>query len=401
MYDVIIIGAGVSGLSCAEYLAKEGFKVLVLEKNSCARGSFGENLQGFFATELRKLKTPVPRNLPVSKITLWTPFHEYVNLRFQTPLFYLTKRGGATDSFDTYLVDRAIRAGAVVLFKNRVRGLVTTTEGTYSGVRTTEGKVYKASYFIAADGVFSRMRRLAGLSTLEIKGASYVAKMKNVSIEPLAIHGLFSFSIAPMGYGYIIGYSEGKYATVGVTVRPKYAKLPLRSYFDMFNNFMRSITKGGQIVKAFNGFVTCENGSQKVVKQNLLFIGEAGGFQDPLFGFGMSSCIRSAEIASAVIKDSLERDNRRALLAFDLIVKKELVKKEIRKNWFLRQRIIEHMSDEDVSAILKSLRGRENILKEVSSKVDLKLLISPFMSALFKRPQLFRFIPYIVYLLAK
>ena len=31
-YDIVIIGAGVGGLACGCYLAKSGFKVLILEQ---------------------------------------------------------------------------------------------------------------------------------------------------------------------------------------------------------------------------------------------------------------------------------------------------------------------------------------------------------------------------------
>ena len=37
-YDVIVIGAGFGGCSCAALLAKRGLKVLLLEKNSNAGG---------------------------------------------------------------------------------------------------------------------------------------------------------------------------------------------------------------------------------------------------------------------------------------------------------------------------------------------------------------------------
>ena len=32
MYDVIVIGAGISGLTCSKYLSEKGLNVLVLEK---------------------------------------------------------------------------------------------------------------------------------------------------------------------------------------------------------------------------------------------------------------------------------------------------------------------------------------------------------------------------------
>src|SRR5690606_29921716 len=42
-FDIIVIGSGLGGLVCANTLAKEGYKVLVLEKNN----QYGGNLQTF------------------------------------------------------------------------------------------------------------------------------------------------------------------------------------------------------------------------------------------------------------------------------------------------------------------------------------------------------------------
>ncbi|HEY9879217.1 MAG TPA: FAD-dependent oxidoreductase, partial [Leptolyngbyaceae cyanobacterium] len=53
-YDVIIIGAGHNGLTCAGYLLKEGYSVLLLEKRSIPGGAatteeiMPEEAPGFF-----------------------------------------------------------------------------------------------------------------------------------------------------------------------------------------------------------------------------------------------------------------------------------------------------------------------------------------------------------------
>src|SRR5215468_5432094 len=39
MYDIVIIGAGHNGLTCAAYLAEAGLKVLVLERRSVVGGA--------------------------------------------------------------------------------------------------------------------------------------------------------------------------------------------------------------------------------------------------------------------------------------------------------------------------------------------------------------------------
>ncbi|MDB4349730.1 FAD-dependent oxidoreductase, partial [Omnitrophica bacterium] len=47
-YNAVIIGAGISGIVCGTYLAKKGYKVLVLEKSVKAGGCCSSfNRSGF------------------------------------------------------------------------------------------------------------------------------------------------------------------------------------------------------------------------------------------------------------------------------------------------------------------------------------------------------------------
>ena len=53
IYDAIIVGSGLGGLSCGAYLAKNGRKILLLEKNSVSGGyatSFEKGIFTFDAT---------------------------------------------------------------------------------------------------------------------------------------------------------------------------------------------------------------------------------------------------------------------------------------------------------------------------------------------------------------
>ena len=62
-FNTIIIGAGHNGLVCAAYLAKKGFKVLVLEKNEKLGGliNLSTSLNGLSSKVLNDLNINLPK----------------------------------------------------------------------------------------------------------------------------------------------------------------------------------------------------------------------------------------------------------------------------------------------------------------------------------------------------
>ena len=63
-YDVIVIGAGFGGSSCAGLLAKRGLKVLLLEKNSRAGGkAMSLSRKGFTYTAWVVISAPTQGTL--------------------------------------------------------------------------------------------------------------------------------------------------------------------------------------------------------------------------------------------------------------------------------------------------------------------------------------------------
>ena len=88
IYDVAVIGAGISGLVCATYLAKEGKKVILLEQSNQAGG----NISGFwrhgfyFDAGIQAIQSmgvffPILKELGVYDLHKW----ERVNVRLKTP----------------------------------------------------------------------------------------------------------------------------------------------------------------------------------------------------------------------------------------------------------------------------------------------------------------------------
>ena len=392
MHDVVVIGGGVSGLSCAFFLAEAGIDVVVLESSSTIGGFIAENLQGFLKHDINKIPIEIPRRYPSRKIVLWSPSKEKIEIEFDEPICYLVKRG-PNDSFDSFLAKKARRAGAEIITSSRVIKCKWGSKGLFQ-VETQNGEVYTAKYFVAADGVTSTMRRLSGVGKFEPKGLGFGMKMRNVKIGALEMHGILNLEIAPHGYCYFIGYPDGKYATVVVAVRTRYMKKNIQQYFYDFLHFMEEITEDARQINKFSRAVTCNDGKQAVRYQNLLFIGEAAGVQDPTFGFGMTPSIRSSKFAADAIIQSIKSKDASTLQLYEYRLRREIFSKEIRRKWNFRKAILEHMNNDDIEIILQAIRDNQELFKQIIDRGNYLGLLKIIAKAVRKKLSLIRFMLY-------
>lgn len=395
MNDAVIIGGGVSGLTCAAFLADAGFDVTVVESSPRVGGFIKENLQGFLGFEISRTPFEIPRDKPSKKIVIWSSDRR-VEVEFDQPLCYLVKRG-STDSFDTYLLGRAKKLGAQIVTGSKIVK-ADHVNGRLKKVVDNDGRTYSADYFVAADGVTSTMRRLADISVLRPKGIAFGMKMKNVRIAPLEMHGVLDSKLAPHGYSYMIGYPDGNHASVVVSARVRYLKKSLREYFRLLVQSLPGILEHAKEEHDFSRGVTCNDGNDKVRKGNLLFVGEAGGFQDPLLGFGMSISIRSSRLAANAIIDSKKHHNISTLSQYESNVRSEIIRKDIKWKWNFRRMVIEHMNNEDLKAIITGIDREKGLIRKFAQSGSLKGLVGLLPRALGERPQLARFLLYAPYI---
>ena len=391
MHDVIIVGGSVAGLSCATFLASKGLDVLVLEKSSAIGAHVNENLQGFPFYEVDKVNIEIPKDKPVKKAHIWSPDRERIELNFAEPILYLVERGPG-DSFDSYLADKAVAAGAKIRLNSKVIE-VARGNTTFEGVRTSGGEFFKSKHIVAADGPVSSMRKMVGIDSLGIRGIGYGLKMRDVSVGALSVNIIFGTDVAPGGYGYVIGYPNGKYATAAICCRPKRMQTTLKAYFGVFRNFIVPLLEEATEIHPFSGVVTCGDGTQAVAKDNVLFIGEAGGFQDPIFGFGMAPGIRSARLCADIIVRDCQQGSSLTVHEFEREAKKQLMKGEISKRRNISKLTIERMNNKDLAALIPVLQGNENVLLHALGTGNWKEITRHLVfKALLKRPALLRLI---------
>lgn len=270
--EVLVVGAGPAGSTAAEFAAKGGAEVLLIERKEevgvpVACGEFlpsSEEIRKILpeATDVEALFA-LPENLVsvrTDRMRIFSP-----SLRgYEFPF-----KGLSTDRdrFDKHLAAKAEKAGARIITDCSFLSL----EGRE--INTSLGRI-SADVIIGADGPKSRVGRCLGLPRNEDLYPAVTAQASG-NFDP--IPAMYFGGVAPGGYAWIIPKSKG--ANVGVGVGPRFARKRIGDYFSEFVRSLdldvgrptgklvpmsgpvgRTCTDGGLIVGDAAGHVMAVNG---------------------------------------------------------------------------------------------------------------------------------------------
>ncbi|GAB4358696.1 MAG: FAD-dependent monooxygenase [Oricola sp.] len=190
-FDAIVVGAGPSGNAAAYTMAREGLKVLQLE-----RGEYpgSKNVQGaiLYASALEKIipdfRDDAPLERHVIEQRMWTmDGNSHVGMHFRSDDFNEEKPNRYTiirAQFDKWFSRKVREAGAIVLCETTVTELLRDTSGKVIGVRTdrNSGKVF-ADVVILAEGVNGLVGQRSGLRP-ELKPDTVALAVKEMHFLP-------------------------------------------------------------------------------------------------------------------------------------------------------------------------------------------------------------------------
>lgn len=213
------------------------------------------------------------------------------------PIAVLVRR----EVFDTFLVDKARDAGAVVHTEEKVLALEETPH--HVTVRTTRG-MYRSAYAIVAhgaEGVLSR--RLSGPSRTGMRWkavtrreAASVLRPSLRSKEPVLE---FYFDAYPNGYGWVFplrdAFSIGVGGLHGGPLSTRKA----------FLDFMRRL-HGPQRAAYRGATIPCCGIASVLGTARTLYAGDAGGFGEAFSGEGIYYAMRSGQLAADTIADAVK-----------------------------------------------------------------------------------------------
>lgn len=281
----LVVGGGPAGSQAARFLAASGIDTVLLERDFNHVKPCGGGIPSGAFTEI-----DIPPYLiekKISKVRLYSPSGRTVEVRFRDGFIAIVNR----PRFDSALRQEAARAGAMLVEGGFLRfadaGRTMTSEVLSSDKRI----LIKSDYVIAADGVNSRVRASMGMKP---QRHIYTLTGKSAPAELDACEFWLASSHAPGFYSWAFPHPEGISAGTGCAT-PQKAGVLLEEF-----KLRRRLAD----IAPARGYKIPVWEKTPLVRDRVLFAGDAAGHVMPLTFEGIYYAMRSAIFAAeAIVKD--------------------------------------------------------------------------------------------------
>lgn len=277
-YDVAVIGAGPAGSTAARFLAKKGFKVMIMEKQYTPR----DKVCGGGITINVRREFPYVENY----------IHKYVEKMVIQTQFYKNEVKatiGMVDrkEFDHSLLKKALRQGS---------DFMNNTKVTYVDDRTIKYGEVKLSpeYIIDASGINSKISRELGYPKPD--ALCIVGKSKDVYDGKAHIYFLDNLE----GYIWIFPKRDHLHIGIGGCTKAKSLNKSLEAFLK---------DKKLEIQDRSAARIPYSIVDLKPYRGNVILTGDAGRFVNPVTGEGIYYAMKSGKEAAEVVAGEREKEN--------------------------------------------------------------------------------------------
>ncbi|MCX8056565.1 MAG: NAD(P)/FAD-dependent oxidoreductase [Ignavibacteria bacterium] len=374
-YDVIVVGAGPAGTTAARFAAEQGVSVLVLEKDRdvgypvrCGEAVSKDGIEPFIQPDQKWIASTI------NSFILISPDETEVKINFSRTGYILERR-----IFDYELGKLAAKAGATILTKAYVYDLL-RENGQITGVKfehNGEPKEVRGKIIIGADGVESRIGRFAGIKThTKISDMECCVQftVSNINVNPNACYFYFGTKFAPGGYLWIFPKGNDS-ANIGLGIGGDKAKY--RSPISFMNSFFENKFPNIPKLTMISGGVPCSFTLEKIVKDNVMLVGDAARQVNPLSGGGITSGMIGGSIAGEVAGKAIKQNNLNLLHEYPKIWHQRVGKRH--EIYYKIKNAIYNFSDETLNSIAHSA---------IKIPENERTLLSIFKIALYDKPSL-------------
>lgn len=363
--DVIVVGAGPAGISCAITIARAGKNVVLIERGKFA-GSKNVFGGAIYAQPTREIFPNFEAEAPIERKTIE---HKYALLGEDdgTVISYKNKKSDNPSysvirgKFDRWMAQEAVKAGVTLVEETVVRDLV-IENGFIKGVKT-EVEEYYADIVVLADGVNSLLARQSGLRSklspedvaLSVKEViklpeEVINERFNVTNSEGCIYEIFGSSmLGILGLGFLYTNKNSVSIGLGVTLSELTEK-NLKPYelLDKLKTHpqIASLIKDGELLE-YSAHLIPEGGYKKIPKlygNGVMICGDAAMFVNNMHWEGTNLAMISGKFAGET-----------AIIA--------LGKKDFSEN-----ELINYQKKLEESFIIKDLRIYKNLMETIAQR---------------------------------
>ena len=344
-YDVIIIGAGPAGTSLALSMADYGRDVLIIEKTQFPRFHIGESLTGHSAEILesyglgdymRQADYPVKHGVKVHGKTDGSKFWVPVQKRnsegeLEDRITWQVRR----DEFDHKLLETAKDRGThyIQASAKEVLGPVDHPTGLCLSMEDGTEKDIHARFIVDASGQNQFLGRKTVLGSATDAGyekqIAIYAHVENMSVDPAPHHGN-----THIFYGETFHWSwsipqDNQTVSLGIVTpidRFKASGLGKEDYFlETVKTMNPELSARAKDIKFVSPLRAISNYSYRYsdpIGPGYMAIGDAAGFLDPIFAFGVNIALEEGRLAGQEIEAYLKSDGEHDFAEFQFVVKR-------------------------------------------------------------------------------
>jgi len=332
--EVVIVGGGPGGASTAVFLAQQGVRSVIVEKDAFPRFHIGESMTGYCGGVVRAMGLedhmqsqghPVKYGVTVygtsGKNTFWVP---------------VMSRGtsGELEDYSTWQVRRsefdkqallaAKNAGAEVV-TGQATQVLRNSDGSVGGVmvRTPRGETVRieSKVVVDASGMATFLSN-AGVAGTKERGKydrqlAMFSHLRGAKREPGKARGNTLIFYANKNHWAWLIPIEDDIVSVGVVVPSGHfreQKLDREAFYRrQLQNLNPELSLRVQDVELVEPVRAASNYSYQVrnfTGKGFLCVGDAHRFVDPIFSFGLHFAVAEGQLAAEAIGDYLRRDGK-------------------------------------------------------------------------------------------
>lgn len=295
-YDLIIVGAGFAGLTCARHAAELGLDVLVIDRK--AHAGQAPHTTGIIVKEaMEEFAVPTYLTRKVSGIRLYSPSLKYFDL--YSPGYYFL----ATDTpgYLQFLASAAEKAGATVVFNSEYESSVLQSDRVF-----IENLEISCQFLVGADGARSRVARDFGLSLNNRFLVGLEAEYQNVG--DFSEQHFHCFLNSELAKGYIAWAVPGvDIVQIGLACRSQ-TKPDIRLLIEHLSHLFDF--KKAKLVGRRGGLIPIGGRVKVFGNERVLLLGDAAGTVSPLTAGGIYPALYSGRLAASAIYDYLYLDGK-------------------------------------------------------------------------------------------